>query len=265
MFHVEHRPLPCRLGTRRSRRVRDDWTGPAHEGTRFRRVPHGTLRWVATLLARQPLVWLGAVLLAGLWPVVVLFTPLGLTTGGGAERELLYEIAFVSLLLGHLVGLALLERGGWFLDLVAARRRLATELTALSTAAGLLLIAALAGALIAPAGRAALGGDLFWRAALSHLHLCGVSLLLLRAPGRPVIRLLGLPALTWALPAFLGSQGFLGRSVSHIFDATRHLAFPLDMDPVGAHWGAGLLPIIGLIGTALALSRPGFHALRHPR
>lgn len=225
----------------------------------------GTLRWVAILLARQPLVWLWGALLAVLWPLVVMFTPLGLTTGGGAERELLYEVAFISLLLGHLVGLALLERGGWFLESVAPRRRVATELAALTAAAGLLLAAALSGTLITESGRAALDTQLLGRTALSHLHLSGVSLLLMRAPGRPVLRLLGLPALTWALPAFLGSRGFLGRSVSHILDATRHLTFPLEMDPAGAHWGLGLLPIMGLIGTALAMSRPGFHALRHPR
>jgi len=225
----------------------------------------GTLRWVATLLARQPLVWLGGALLAALWPLVVMFTPLGLTTGGGAERELLYEVAFISLLLGQLVGMVLLERAGWILESVTGRRRLVTELAALTTAAGLLLAAALAGTLLTAEGRALLDTELLRRVCLSHLHLAGVSLLLMRAPARPVVLLVGLPALTWALPAFLGSEGWLGRSVSHILGATRHLTIPLEVHQAGAHWGLGLLPIIGLIGTALALSRPGLHALRHPR
>ncbi len=219
-----------------------------------------TARWVLAHLLRSPFLWLWLGLLAALWPAIAVFTPLGLTTEQGTELGTLYEIAFLSLLVGQLSALSLLQRGAWFLEPLAPQRRVLLQATALSVGAALTLTASLG---LAAALGAPLSSGLVRGALLAHFHAAALSLVLLRLPLHPGTRLAALPALVWLLPALAAGAGRLGALLAHGLDARRHLAFSHHTDPAEAHWSLAILPIVGLFVAALLLSRP--HAIRHPR
>lgn len=224
-----------------------------------------TSRWVLLHLLRHPLAWLWLVVLACVWPAVAAFTPLGLTTSAGTETGTIYEIAFLSLLAGHLFGLHVLRSAGWFLAGAAPLRRATVELSALSAAAALFVACSLglAWALGAPArgfGTGALPAGVL----LAHLHLSAVALVLLRAPLPSAARLVALPMACWVVPALVAPIGAGGAWIRDVLDASRHVTFPSPGDPAEPQWIEALLPIIGLAGAATLLVTPG-NALRHPR
>jgi len=228
-----------------------------------------TARWVLSLLARHPLLWLWAALMAAVWPAVLIFTPIGTTTAGHGSALALHELAFVALLLGALAGLLVVQKGQWFLEPLSPGRRLATEFVALSAAGPVFLLAALVPAIIL--GGAG-GAPTWWllpaRVLLAHLHLSAIGLVLLRIPLGPAPRLVALPLAVWVLPALLSSAGSWPWRVAAWLEASRPLRLSADSLSLGTALSSALAPTIGMLALALLLSQPPIsiaHAVRNSR
>lgn len=200
-------------------------------------------------LLRDPLAWLWLSLSSASWPLLAAFSPLGLTTSNRNPAEALYEVAFLSGLLGASLGAALLVRGSWFLSPLSTRRRLAVEATGLATSGCLfpaiaLGVAALCGA---PLSWGLVAGTL-----LSMAHLAALGLLLLRAPVGPVTAGLALPAIAWALPALLAGASPPGPGLSRVLGAAQHTS---EAAGTAAGLWPQLMPILGLVLASGLLHR----------
>lgn len=227
--------------------------------------PLAIARWVAGLLIRRPLVWLWAALMAAIWPAVVRFSPLGVTTSADGAAPVVYEVAFMACLAGVLLGMAVLQRGAWFLELVEPVRRMTAELSALAAATSVLLVAGLLPVvLLGGAGESLSGSEVPLRALVCWLHLSAVALVLLRLPLPGHARLVILPLATWVVPALLSLTGTGGELASHAFDAAR--ALRLREESVLGGWKASAFPIIGMLWAARLLARPPqpVHEIRNP-
>ncbi|TDJ77115.1 MAG: hypothetical protein E2O39_02505 [Planctomycetota bacterium] len=230
-------------------------------------LPVTTARWILVLLLRRPSTWLWATFVAATWPAVAAFTPLGTTTANAGNAPALYEVAFVASLLGVLAGTAILQRGAWFLAALAPARRLVVELSALSAAGLLFLLAGLLPGLLLGEGTALRPDHIPLGAAVCLLHLAAIALVLLRLPLSPTARLAALPLLVWVLPSLLPEAGPVGYLVHADLGVARHLD-PARGTVLAPHaWKAVFGPIIGLLGAAFLLARSPLapYALRHPR
>ncbi len=213
----------------------------------------GTLRWSLIHLIRDPIGWLWLVLIASAWPIIVIFTPLGITTQERTPAAPLYEIAFMALLVGAALGVALMARSRWFLAPLSVGRRLAVEATGLLglslTLAGLTLGLALLSRTPVPP-RLVLG------VLLAALHICAGGILLLRLPFSPPTLALALPLLFWLLPALLEGAGNPGPLIASWLDARAFLAFPLAGNPAPTQSAMPFLPIIAMVLAAGLLHHP---------
>lgn len=201
-------------------------------------------------LSRDPLAWLWLSASSATWPLLAAFSPIGLTTSNRSPAGAIYEVAFLSCLLGVSLGAGLLVRGAWFLSPLAGPRRLAVELTGLMTSGCLfpalaLIVAALLGA---PVSLGLLVATL-----LSLAHLSALGLLLLRAPLGPVAVGFCLPAIAWALPAILAGVGSPGPELGQLLGAAQHL----DLRSSPGTACLQLLPVIGLVLASGLLHRAG--------
>jgi hypothetical protein len=225
-----------------------------------------TARWVLMHLLRQPLIWLWLVVLATVWPALVRFSELGVTTTAATVPSATREVAFVSTLVGVSLGLGVLSRARWFLAPVPPTRRLPTELAGLAGGAALFLAAGLLPPLIVALASTGVPGRLPLEALLTFLHLAALGLVLLRLelPGWAVQ--LGLPLFAWGLPGLLGRDGSFATVVQHTLAAGRHLD-PEPVLPFEAQCMSACLPIIGLLGVSWLLSSPPSPCdeIRHPR
>ncbi len=166
------------------------------------------MRWALATLARNPLAWLLVLVLASVWPGIATLSPLGLATSKATPAGVLYEVAFLALLLAHLVSLSWMHRLEWHTHTLPVMRRIGLALSTSSCAAVVLLCAG-----IGPAfGLGALEGvensemlKVFASFILTHLHLAALQFLLSAAPLAPQARLLSLICLAWILPAVLAA------------------------------------------------------------
>lgn len=218
-----------------------------------------TMDWVLRYLARDPLTWLWVALMVSLWPIVATFSPMGLTTSQDSPVGALYEIAFWSAVVGAMVSITVLERGRWFLSPLAATVRLSAEATALATGALVVAGVALLGATLLGAP---VTGRLLLATALSGAHVVAASLLLLRFRLSSATRAWSLPVTVWAIPALLSGVGAPGPQMGRILEASAHGAISYSNTGISTHFGASVLPIIGLALAAAALVRPD--AIRDP-
>ena len=85
-------------------------------------------RWGTLHALRQPLTWLWLAAALAAWPWFALLAPRALMGGSSLETGLIYEVAFVSLCVGALVGAHALDRAAWFLGPLSALERLIVEL-----------------------------------------------------------------------------------------------------------------------------------------
>jgi hypothetical protein len=224
------------------------------------------LGWVVGHVARHPLAWLWIAVSTASWPLIVLLAPRGLTGGPALQTGLIYEVAFIGLLLGTLVGGALLERGAWFLAGVHPFRRLGLELSALFATSVVLTLPGLIPPLFLGRGAELDLEDFVLRAGLSHLHLSSLVLVLLRVPVGTPVRVAALIAATWVLPAIANPATFAGRFVTTSLDAGQYLIPAIGSVLADLAWKEALAPIMGMLGAALLLRPPTLiHALRNSR
>jgi len=229
-------------------------------------ISSGGAAWTLGHVARHPLTWLWIAVSAAAWPVIVLLAPSGLTGGAHLQTSLIYEVAFIGLFIGALVGAHLVERGSWFLARVGPVRRLALELAALLGTSLVLTLPALMAPLLLGGGRGLDLPDLLARAGLCHLHLSGLVLVLLRLPVGAPVRLTGLVVGIWVLPAIVDPATLAGRFVTTSLDAAQYLIPGIGTVLADLAWKEALAPIMGMVGAALLLRpRPPIHALRNPR
>ena len=219
-----------------------------------------TTRWVVVSVAKDPLAWLSGAILVSIWPFVAAFGPLGITVGTGASTTQLYELAFLSLLVGSMLATGAISRGEWFLAPLEPLRRTGLEIGAILITAGgwAGFVVGAAWTIGAPVDRALLGG-----AALSALHLAAASALILRLPLPGPVRALVLPLAVWVTPALLSGASDPIPVLARVLEAGQHLAFSLAGDSAPAQRDSAVLPIIGLALAATLLCRP--NAIRHPR
>jgi len=257
-------------------------------------------RWTAAETLRFPATWIWAAAMAATWPVVVLFTPLGLTTEARGDLAVLDELLFLALIVGTSAGLLALTRVQWLFSGMPGIRRIALEFAAFAGAcAPLLLAAALpfallgrADALVAEGRPAAL--------ALTAGHTFALGSLVARTPFREVGRALLVPVLAWLVPALVVGGGVVSGTLDRGMSPARylpahthaHVAPPTPAAPQeglrgatqarpepahsrardghppaeGHGWKSTIGPMIGLlvVSAALANRRPS-HALRDPR
>lgn len=207
-----------------------------------------TSRWVASRLLRQPALWALAGAIAALWPTVAALSPMGLATSQDSVPGILYEVAFGSLLAGHLLALLVTERLEWFVKPLALVRRATFFLAASTTAACLLLAAALSPPLL-------LGtpGPPLLALALTHLHLAAISLVLIQVPVPPSARAPALFVCTWILPAIGSTVPHVGPVLDGVFSAGGHLDLARISSGISL---PHLLPIAGLVLAAWMLEGP---------
>ena len=101
----------------------------------------------------------------------------------------LYELAFLSIILGVSLGVGQLARSSWFLERTDPARRIAAESGALAGAALGLLLAAFAPALfLAPQLADPLDPRRLGAIALTLAHVIAIGLVALRVPAAPALR-----------------------------------------------------------------------------
>ncbi len=206
-----------------------------------------TARWVASMLLRQPSFWAIASALAGLWVAVAALTPFGLTTSARTVPGILYEVAFMALILSHVLALTLVGRIGWLVKPLPLLRRAGLDLVASTTAALLLLAAAIA----LPVSMGVPAPELS-ALLLAHVHLLVIALLLGQLPITDRARACGLPLVAWILPATCADLPGLGPTLARVLDAASHLRLAQTPQPFSP-WA--MLPLVG-IGLAAWLLEP---------
>lgn len=205
------------------------------------------IRWIALRALQSPAAWGGLVLGWGLWFVLKTLSPIGLTLGTSDGFSQYYEVAFLALLGGTLLGMLVLEDAAELLGLLPARSRTLLRVLALGSAALLgLLATALAPALafreLGWMNRGVLAGLL-----VTLAHLTAIAALLERAPLPRGLRAPALPLLAWLVPAAVPASGIGGDLVQVVLGVARHLV-PEPADPRSL--ALALLPIAGLLAAA---------------
>lgn len=232
------------------------------DGSRGRIRTRAVARWILARHASQPFVWVWLVLLGALWPAVQLFSPLGVTSAAHGNHALVYEAAFLGLLVGSCFGLDALGRGGWIVDQLAAPQRLRVETLGVALSALVFLTAGLVAPTIFGALDTSMLPVLVPGALLSLFHLSALALLLRRSTLPASVQTVLLPLIAWALPATLISGG-RGNRVGEIaglwLDASRHLGIrkltgttPGSASRVIGETGYTLESLSTVFGTALA-------------
>ena len=183
-------------------------------------------RWILTRTLRSPLGWALLFLGSFAWPALLQLTPIGISSGSADGAALVFEVAFLGVLLGCWRGLVALEGILPALRLVADTTRWRAQATALFVSAfgwGLLVSAwPLALGAVGEGGPARLLLGLALGAA--HLAVLGLLLLNLRVPAGA--RSLGLLLLAWWVPAFLGTSSLAARWASATLDVAVTLRSP---------------------------------------
>ncbi len=225
-----------------------------------------SLAWAgAARTLRAPTLWLWGAGLAAAWPLALALTPLGTTTKGSSGSGLASEVAYLSILVGVSFGLLQLPRLGWLLAPQTPARRTGLQAAALvGYALPLVLAGVLPGAFLVQDGSAAL--ELGLRSALALAHLVALALALMQLSIEAWVRAACLPALSWLLPALLGSASGTGAGLLWLLGCPSLQIPPSESVSGGALWKGEMGPIIGLTLAALLLAErrsPYSNALRH--
>ena len=217
------------------------------------------IRWILFRLLTQPIVWVWITITAFLWPAVTGFAPVHDSTGDALETSALYEVAFLSLLLGAALTVNVIGRFEELFRRSPTLRRVSVQGVALATGSTVFGVAGVALPLVgfvleghvAPFSGLALGATLV----VGHLAAMGVLLLQVRMPGG--IRPLLLPLLVWLMPALTGDTSNPAAWFARGFDASRHLAC-VNAHPSPTAFLQASAPIIGMILLSLLVAS-------HPR
>lgn len=220
-------------------------------------------RQVLLRIASRPIAWLWLAFSLCLWLLALELSPVGLTSSSSGATPIVYEVAFLSQLVGTALACAVLAEGSWFLAQVSPARRVSARAVGLLAGGAAGLVLGLTGpALTSLIGR---GPEITWGwlllgAALCQMHLAALGLLLLFGPLPDWLRALGLPLVAWLIPAALGARGALGAFARRALDAAQHLE-PEALRTTSTGLGAGVAPILGLLACALLLEH-GLRSLR---
>ncbi|MFT7676898.1 MAG: hypothetical protein ACI8QC_000875 [Planctomycetota bacterium] len=228
--------------------------------------------WVLLSLLRRPTVWIWLGLLSAFWPALVKFSELGLTTDQATPQAALYELCFVSLLVGAFVGTSLLDKHQALFLRAAPNRRLGAEALGLASACIPFLIAALAPALAYGAGTHDLGfADLPARCLLAGAHMVAVAMVLLHLPLGTTARRAILPFAVWLLPATVPPESALSPWIHRVLGIAQRLTPDGVLNSGGGRevgdWAGWLLTTLGwvLLAWLTARAQPRNHAIRDPR
>lgn len=202
----------------------------------------------------SPAAWIGLASAGALWAIVLLLSPLGLTSTDRGTTALIYEIAFLVTLGGTALSLSIVDQLDWFLRFASplARLGLRTLLLAAGGSLGLAVCGILPGLLLGDSDLPR--ASLLPGAALSLTHLAILGTWLSRAPIPKGLRSLLLALLAWVLPSAVGTASLLGRTLTHVFDVSRHLDPDAPADARALLLRA--LPLAALLGGAALLEMP---------
>lgn len=226
----------------------------------------GLLRWAVLHLLRHPMTWAWVALAGAAWPLVTLLAPRGIASTDGLPQSLVYELAFIAVTVGCLVGSSLIARCNWLFARHGHLPRAGMELFLLLSTVFVLVIPTLGLPLSAHghpvfAGLAGVPG-----LALSTVHMAALTLVLMRLGLSGALLGTALLTLVWVLPAVLDPETLAGRFVNASLAASPAQAHGTESVPAGPIWKERLTPIIGWLGALLLLRSPSpSHALRHPR
>lgn len=228
--------------------------------------------WVVLSLLRQPAVWIWLGLLCAAWPALLTFSEVGITTDLATPQGALYELCFISLILGAFAGVSLLDAHQALFLRTAPHRRLGAEALGVASACLPFLIAAMAPALALGAGTHDLGlGGLPTRCLLASAHLVAISVVLLHLPLGTTARRALLPFAVWFLPATVPPESTLAPWIQRVLGIAGRLTPDGAMSPGGVSssglWADWLLPILGwvLLAGLTAKAQQRNHAIRDPR
>lgn len=228
--------------------------------------------WVTGALLRRPATWLWFLTGLAFWPLIVRFSGLGLTTTEGALIASVYEAAFISIQVGGILGLGLLDRNSNLLLRTGQARRLLAECLGFTTAC----LLAVAASLITPAALGLVTAEL--QLARLPLHLTAalssyvlIAMVVLHLPLGRWTRTALLPFLTWFLPALILPNTGLSHWIQRVFGIASRL-LPDEIHSQGlvsSPWN-GVIGLLTLLGWALLAwvtipSHAREYALRDPR
>ena len=213
-----------------------------------------TAIWMLRRLATNPMTWIGAGLCLGLWPLVVVFSPISLTMLPGDLASLAGQAGWLGALGATLLAMGPLAESAWILEQARPGRALLTTLTALSLAGTVGFLLALVGALIYAGDLELPWGLLLLSGALSIGHLVTLAWICLNVRVPESARSLCLLLAAWVLPSLAGgAEGLVGRAVA-VLDSQHTTRLLADPSPAGC--AAELLPIVLLALAALLTGRP---------
>ena len=220
-------------------------------------------RWILLRTLREPLAWGLAVVGALAWPALARLAPIGISSSEGGSLALVYEVAFIALLVGGTLGLSRAARVDPLLARATPRTRLAATAAVVATSATLwALLAGLPPFLLGVLDPVGEGSGALLGLGLAALQLAALGAALAAAPLPAPARSLGLPLLAWWVPALLGTS-LLARWTASLLDVQATLIPP----PTG--WSPAALatrigPMMGLYLAALLLAERGRTAPHTP-
>ena len=172
-------------------------------GYKFAVLAFPVTRWLLVHLLHSTLAWLLFAAIFCLWPVLAVLSPLGVSTASTPAPDATWAagIGFLALLAAHALAVSGLSSVRTLL-VREPGRRLAAETVALTVSASFFLGPALAWGFVLGPGLPellALAPALL----MAHIHMMGLSLVLLRLPLPPSLASAGLLMGAWFLPALL--------------------------------------------------------------
>jgi len=214
--------------------------------------------WMLRRVSATPMGWLWMLGSAISVPALIRLTPEGVIGHGGDSAELVCQLAFLSSMLGAMLGLAGLARNDWILDLSSPGRKLIAQATGLLTAglvgAGLVTLGAWM-----PIGHGFHPGPSEWLLmAITAAHLAAIGTALLLVPRVPQLLPAGLPLLGWLLPAVLPRDSWSW--LQDLLRASRDPVAPQDWTP--AEFLGSIGPILVWVGFSWFLAQRRSRSLR---
>lgn len=228
--------------------------------------------WAMGHLLRKPVFWLWLLAGLGIWPLLTKFSGVGITTEKGTPQATIYEVAFMGIQVGGLLGMRLLDSSSALFLRTSPSRRFLAEAWGIGSAC-LLTVAA---GLIFPTALGLMGSNLHpSRLPLHTLWAVAayvpIAMVLLHFPIGTRLRTALLPFLTWFLPALVQPQAQQSPWVQQIFGIAGRL-LPDEFHSAGLTtylWdgNSGALTLLGwaLLAWATIPERPRNHALRNSR
>ncbi|MCP5021194.1 MAG: hypothetical protein GY930_05395 [bacterium] len=229
-------------------------------------IESATIRWLAAIALRSPVVWLLTVGIGAAWPLVTILLAVGITTATKPPAALLYELGFVAAQLGAILAITALSQGLWWLSRTTPLRRFRAEFVGIATGSlALILSAWVVPVVLSIPGDSIPLGHLLSTACFAALRSAAIGVCILALPMRTLGKAALFPICVWLFPTTFSGNYWGLHGIHQCLDLAGDFQFPWTEESPASVWQASILPIFGLCLLQMAeATRKAFRSCATP-